>query len=84
MSKYRVKGNCSESKRLKLLGMFSLSYRPCVRDLGVHFNESFKLDKHISSVVGSSFYQLCLLSKVKHFLNATTLEMAVHAFISSR
>ncbi len=31
MSKYRVKGNCSESKRLKLLGMFSLSLHAIVQ-----------------------------------------------------
>ncbi len=32
----------------------------------------------------SSFYQPCVLSKIKHFLNATTLEIVVHAFITSR
>ncbi len=53
-------------------------------NLGVHFDESIKLDKHLSSVIGSSFYQLRLLSKIKHFLNVKTLEMAVHAFITSR
>ncbi len=53
-------------------------------NLGVHFDESIKLDKHLSSVIGSSFHQLRLLSKIKHVLNVKTLEMAVHAFITSR
>ncbi len=34
--------------------------------------------------IGSSFYQLRLLSKIKHFLYATTLEIVVHAFITLR
>ncbi len=38
----------------------------------------------ISSVIGSSFYQLRLLSKIKNFLTPKTLEMAVLAFITSR
>ncbi len=46
-------------------------------------DESLHFDKHISSVIGSSFYQLRLLSKIKPFLNPKTLEMAVHAYITS-
>ncbi len=65
------------------LGSLSAFRSSRVRNLGVYFDESLKLNKHISSVIGSSFYQLRLLSKIKHFLNVTTLEMAVHAFITS-
>lgn len=46
-----------------------------------HCNYSKQL---ISTVIGSSFYQLCILAKIKHFLTDKTLEMAVHAFITSR
>ncbi len=60
--------------------MFSSSR---VWNLGVLLDESLHFDKHISSVIGSSFYQLRLLSKIKPFLNHNTLEMAVHAFITS-
>ncbi len=35
-------------------------------------------------MVKASFFQLCLLAKVKPFLNCTDLEKATHAFISSR
>lgn len=65
------------------LGSLSAYRSSRVRNLGVLFDESLRLDKHISSVIGSSFYQLRLLSRIKHFLNATALEMAVHAFITS-
>ncbi len=66
------------------LGSLSAFRSSPVRNLGVHFDESLKLQKHISSVIGSGFYQLCLLSNIKHFLNVTALEMAVHALITSR
>jgi len=54
-------------------------------DLHVYGNRGVLLnfDKHISSVISSSFYQVRLLSKIKPFLNHKTLEMAVHAFITS-
>ncbi len=60
------------------LGSLSALRSSRVRNLGVHLH-----NKHISSVIGSSFYQLCLLSKIIHFLYVTTLEMSVHAFITS-
>lgn len=40
-------------------------------------------DKHISSIVASSFFQLCFLLKIKHFLTEKTVEIAVHTFITS-
>ena len=50
---------------------------------GVLLDGPLQFDKQISSVIGSSFYQLRLLFKIKHFLTDKTLEMAVHAFITS-
>ncbi|KAI2646502.1 Magnesium transport protein CorA [Labeo rohita] len=55
-----------------------------VRNLGVLLDDTLKFDKQISTVIGSSFYQLRTLAKIKHFLTDKTLEMAVHAFITSR
>ncbi len=66
------------------LGSLSVFSSSRVRNLCVLLDESLHFDKHISSVIGSSFYQLRLLSKMKPFLNHKTLEMAVHAFITSR
>ncbi len=54
-----------------------------VRNLGVLVDQHLKFDNLISSVIGSSFYQLCLLSKIRDFLTPKTLEMAVHAFVTS-
>ncbi len=58
------------------LGSLSVFRSSRVRNLGVLLDESLHFDKHISSVIGSSFYLLRLLSKIKPFL---TLEMAFHA-----
>ncbi len=69
------------SPELESLSVFRSSR---VRNLGVLVDQHLKFDKYISSVIGSSFYQLRLLSKIKHFLTPKTLEMAVHAFVTSR
>ncbi|KAI2648261.1 putative RNA-directed DNA polymerase from transposon BS [Labeo rohita] len=71
----------SFSPDLDSLSVFSSSQ---VRNLGVLIDQHLKFDKHIAAVIGSSFYQLRLLAKVKHFLTPKTLEMAVHAFVTSR
>ncbi len=57
---------------------------PHVRNLGVVFDNSLKFDKQISAVVGSSFFHLRSLSKIKSFLSKSSLEVAIHAFITSR
>lgn len=55
-----------------------------VRDLGVLLDSSFKLEKQVSTVVKSGFYQLRQISKVKPFLSPKDLEKLIHAFITSR
>jgi len=78
----------SPSKRSQCLspdlGSLSPFKSTGVRNLGVLIDQSLKLDKCISGVISSGFYQLRLLSKIKGFLTPTTLEMAVQAFITCR
>ncbi len=66
------------------LGSLSAFRSSQVPNLGVILDDSLKFDKQISTVIGSSFHQLRILAKIKHFLTDKTLEMAVHAFITSR
>ncbi len=40
-----------------------------MKNLGVEFGNSLKFDKHISSMIGSSFFHLCLLAKIKPVLS---------------
>ncbi len=66
------------------LGNLNSFISPHVRNLGVVFDNSLKFDKQISAVVGSSFFHLRSLSKIKSFLSKSSLEVAIHAFITSR
>ncbi len=70
----------SDSTSRRSLTVFGSSF---VRNLGILLDESLNLDKHIYSVIVSSFYQLSLLSKIKPFLNHKTWLMAVHTCITS-
>ena len=67
-----------------LLGSMAPYLKPHVKNLGVIFDSSFKLDLQINSVVKASFYQLKVLAKVKPFLSPRDLEKVTHAFVTSR
>lgn len=55
-----------------------------VSNLGVCLDSSFKLDKQVSSVVKSGFFQLRQISKVKRLIPYKDLEKRIHAFVNSR
>ncbi|KAI2654725.1 Queuine tRNA-ribosyltransferase catalytic subunit 1 [Labeo rohita] len=65
-------------------GFLNTCNTQCARNLGVLFHSSLKFDKQLSAVVKSCFYQLRLLSKVKHFLSRKNFETAIHDFVTSR
>ncbi len=46
-------------------------------------DQSLKFDKQINAVISSCFLQLRLLSQIKYFLSVKTLEIAIHALITS-
>ncbi len=50
-----------------VLGNLSVFNSNCVRNLGVLIDSRLTLDKHVSSVIASSLFQLHSLSKIKHF-----------------
>uniref|UniRef100_A0A3B4GYQ8 Reverse transcriptase domain-containing protein n=1 Tax=Pundamilia nyererei TaxID=303518 RepID=A0A3B4GYQ8_9CICH len=54
------------------------------RNLGVFMDSSLKLDKQVSTVVKTSFHQLCLISKAKPYIPHKDMEKLIHAFITSR
>lgn len=53
-------------------------------NLGMTFGSVFKLNKQVSSVIQTSFYQLRLIAKVKSYLSPKYLEKVIHAFITAR
>ncbi len=73
----------SGSRRIDLdyLAPFTSS---CIKNLGVFWDQGLKFDKQINAVISSCFFQLRLLSKMKSFLSLKTLEIAIHALITTR
>ena len=66
------------------LGPLAPFMRSHARNLCVIIDGAFKLDKQVSAVVKSSFFQLRLLAKVKPYVSQKDLERVIHAFITSR
>lgn len=56
-------------------------YSSILHNLGEEFDNCMKFDKQFSTVVGSSFFYLHSLSKIKPFSEGY-LEVAIHAFIT--
>ncbi len=71
----------SRSIDLDYLAPFTSS---CIKNLGVFWDQSLKFDKQINAVISSCFFQLRLFSKIKSFLSVKTLEIAIHALITTR
>ncbi len=55
-----------------------------MRKLGVIIDQHLKCDKHILFCYRIQFLSLRLRSEIKAFLTPKTLNMAVHAFVTSR
>jgi len=55
----------------------------CIKNLGVLWDQNLKFEKQINTVI-ACFFQLHLLSKIKSSLSEKTLEIAIHALITSR
>ncbi|XP_076597184.1 uncharacterized protein LOC143326976 [Chaetodon auriga] len=66
------------------LGPLAGYVKPTVSNLGFKMDSDFRLDRQISAVVKSSFFQIRQLAKVKPFLAHQHFETVIHAFITSR
>lgn len=65
------------------LDPLSFNVHASVKTLRVYSDNGFKLDRQISSVIKSSFFQLRLVAKNKAYLPLRDLESSIHAFITS-
>lgn len=61
----------------------SFNVHSSVKSLGVCSENCFKLNRQISSVIKSSFFQLRLVAKNKAYLPPRDLQRTIHAFITS-
>ncbi|KAL0964863.1 hypothetical protein UPYG_G00330070, partial [Umbra pygmaea] len=65
------------------LGPLAPYVKSHARNLGVILDSHLNLNKQISSVVKTSFYQLRIIYKLKSVLSYNDLEKVIHAFITS-
>jgi len=79
------------TNQLSKLTEFSLSIdgseippSAAVRNLGVVFDNNMSMEKHINQLCASSFYHLRNIGKIRQYLDQTTAERLVHAFVTSR
>ena len=56
----------------------------CVKNLGVYFDDVFLCHKQVANVCKSASFSLYRIGRIRKFLNRSTTEKLVHAFITSR
>lgn len=76
--------NVSRGQLRDAFGSLISSLSDTVSNLGVLLDSSFKLDKQVSAVVRSNFYQLRLISKARQYVPHKDLEKLIYAFVTSR
>ena len=54
------------------------------RDIGVIFYCTLSMRPQVNFVVKSAFYQLRNIARIRKYLSAKTIELLVHAFVSSK
>ncbi len=54
-----------------------------VRNLGAFFDKHMKLDKHVGKICQKSYFQLRNIGKIQKYLDKTTKEIIVHAFVTN-
>ena len=62
----------------------NISPSTAVRDLGVILDNTLSLDKYVSAIVKSCFFQLRQLKTVRKALSKSHVKTLLHAFITSR
>ena len=55
-----------------------------VRNIGVWFDKTLLMKKHINSVCKTAFYQVRHLATIRRFLSYQHFEILIHAFVTSR
>ena len=54
------------------------------RNIGVIFDNTVTMSFHINNIVKGAFYHLRNEAKIRKYINVTTAEVLVHAFINSK
>lgn len=65
------------------VGNAKISCTDSVKNLGVFFDQNLTMGKQISKVCSNAFYQLYKLKQIRKFLINDTVQLLVHAFVTS-
>lgn len=66
------------------VGDVDISFAPSARNLGFMITSDMSLDKHVSTMCKSAYYELRKLSAIRHYLSTHTAVTLVCAFVLSR
>jgi hypothetical protein len=66
------------------MGNSNVQAVPSARDVGVKIDSTMSLEKHISSVCQSAYYQLKNIGSIRNCLDRKTTDKLVYAFLASR
>jgi len=75
---------CKQYSSSITLGGVTLPFASSARNLGVTFDQSLSFKLHISNVCRSSYYQLRNIARIRNYFDRDSLEVLLHAFITSR
>lgn len=82
---FSSKARSRSMKHLKLTVGSDIIYpSPCVKNLGVFFDSSLTMEKQVSSVAKSCFYQIRNIGRVRKFLTTDACKTLVHSLVTSR
>ena len=59
-------------------------FSPCVRNLGVFFDQCLSFHQHISHICKIAYLELRRISSIRHYLNVEATKVLVCAFVLSR
>ena len=67
-----------------LIGSSEVPVNRQAKNLGVVMDRNMSMGPHVSSVCKSAHYQLRNISQIRRYIDRTTAERIVHAFVTSR
>ena len=82
---FTTKQNLPSVPKLQLkIGDHSIESVPCVKNLGVFFDQHLTMEKQVSGVVKSCNFQLCNIGRIRRFLTTEACKTMVNSVITSR
>ena len=69
---------------LDSIGVIPVFPAQSARNIGVVFDSTMNLDKHVNEICKSAFYHIRNISQIRRYLSIESTKTLVHAFVTSR